>query len=111
MSNSLQHFLHISGLKHEQKLYLETVAQKRDVFGIQILPTGFRKSLIFQLLLRLLKVGLVETRMCLCLVTPLVSIMKDQVAEFTRLGLKAFATSLGDEKEEDTFDCVSFEPL
>jgi len=46
LSNSLQHFHHISGLKHEQKLYLETVVQKRDVFGI--LPTGFGKSLIFQ---------------------------------------------------------------
>ena len=52
LSNSLQHFLRISGLKHEQKLCLETVAQKRDVFGI--LPTGFEKSLIFQLLPRLL---------------------------------------------------------
>jgi len=45
LSNSLQHFHHISGLKHEQKLCLETAAQKRDVFGI--LPTGFGKSLIF----------------------------------------------------------------
>ena len=35
LSNSLQHFRHISGLKPEQKLLcLETVAQKRDVFGI-----------------------------------------------------------------------------
>ena len=53
LSNSLQHFRHISGLKREQKLCLETVAQKRGVFGI--LPTGFGKSLIFQLLPRLLK--------------------------------------------------------
>ena len=28
LSNSLQHFLHISGLKHAQKLCLENVAQK-----------------------------------------------------------------------------------
>ena len=49
----MQKFLHISGLKPEQKLCLETVAQKRDVFGI--LPTGFGKSLIFQLLPRLQK--------------------------------------------------------
>ena len=45
LSNSLQHSLHISGLKHEQKLCLVTVAHKRDVFGI--LPTGFGKGLIF----------------------------------------------------------------
>ena len=42
LSNSLQHFLHISSLKCEQKLCLETVAQKRDLFGI--LPVGFSKS-------------------------------------------------------------------
>ena len=33
LSNSLQQFHHISGLKREQKLCLETVAHKRDVFG------------------------------------------------------------------------------
>ena len=53
LSNSLRHFLHISGLKHAKKRCLETVAKKRNVFGI--LPTGFWKSLIFQLLPRLLK--------------------------------------------------------
>ena len=53
LSNSLQHFHRISGLKDEQKLCLETVAQKRDVFGI--LPIGFQESLIFQLLPCLLK--------------------------------------------------------
>ena len=58
LSSSLQHFCHIPGLKREQKLCLETVVQKRDVFGI--LPTGFGKSLIFQLLLHLLK------DLCLC---------------------------------------------
>ena len=51
LSNSLQHFLHISSLKREQKLCLETVAHC-DLFGI--LPIGFGKSLIFQLLPHLL---------------------------------------------------------
>ena len=32
LSSSLQHFRHIPGLKREQKLCLETVAQKRVVF-------------------------------------------------------------------------------
>ena len=44
LSNSLQHFLSISGLKHEQKLCLKTVAQKHDVFGIQILLNWFREE-------------------------------------------------------------------
>ena len=46
LSNSFQHFLYISGLKHQQKLCLETMAQKRNVSGIR--PTGFGKILIFQ---------------------------------------------------------------
>ena len=65
LSNSMQHFRHISGLKREQKLCLETVAQKRDVFGI--LPTGFGKSLIFQLLPRLPK-DLWKLGPCLCFI-------------------------------------------
>lgn len=108
LSNSLQHFHHISGLKHEQKLCLETVAQKRDVFGI--LPTGFGKSLIFQLLPCLLKDLWKLQRACVLVVTPLVSIMKDQVEELTRLGLRAFAIGLGDEKGEKELVAGGFEP-
>ena len=63
LSNCLQHFRHISGLKREQKLCLETLAPKRDVF--RILPTGFGKSLIFELLSRLLK-DLWRLGLCLC---------------------------------------------
>lgn len=40
---------------------------------------------------------------CVLVVTPLVSIMKDQVEELirsVRLGLRAFAIGLGDEKGE-----------
>jgi len=108
LSNSLQHFHHISGLKHEQKLCLETVAQKHNVFGI--LPTGFGKSLIFQLLLCLLKDLWKLQSACVLVVTPLVSIMKDQVEELTRLGLKAFAIGLGDEKGEKELVTSGFEP-
>ena len=99
LSNSLRHFLHISGLKHEHKLCLETAAKKYDVFGI--LPTaGFGKSLIFQLLLRLLKDLWKLEHACVLVVTPVVSILKDQVEELTCLGLRAFAIGLGDEKGE-----------
>ena len=37
---------------------------------------------------------------CVLVVTPLVSTMKDQVEELTRLGLRAFAIGLGNEKGE-----------
>ena len=46
-------------------------------------------------------------RVYVLVVTLLVSIMKDQVEEFTRLGLRAFAIGLGGEKGEKTFDRVS----
>ena len=39
LSNSMQRFRHISGLKREQKLCLETVAQKRDVFAAATVET------------------------------------------------------------------------
>ena len=67
----MQHFRHISSLKREQKLYLETVAQKRDVFGI--LPTGFGKSPIFHLLPRVLKDLWKLDHACVLVVMPLVS--------------------------------------
>ena len=92
LSNSMQHFRHIYGMKREQKLCLETVAQKRDIVGI--LPTGFGRSLIFQLLPRLPKDLWKLDRACVLVVTPLVSIMKDQVDELIRLGLRAFTISL-----------------
>ena len=71
-------------MKHEQKLCLETVAQKRDVFGI--LPTGFGKNLTFHLLPRLLKDLWKLEHACVLVMTLLVSIMKDQVEELTRQG-------------------------
>ena len=71
----MKYFPHITSLKHEQKLCLETVAQKPDVYGI--LPTGFGK--ILQLLPWLVKDVWNLERACVLVVTPLVSIMKDQV--------------------------------
>ena len=69
-------------------LCLETVAQKRNVFGI--LPTGLGKSEVFQLLPRLLKYLWKLHHARVLVVTSLVSIMKDQVEESIRLGLRAF---------------------
>ena len=68
LSNSMQHFRHISGLKRVQKLCLKTAVQKRNVFGI--LRTGFRRSLIFQLLPRLPKDLWKLDHACVLVVTP-----------------------------------------
>ena len=81
------------------------MAQKRDLFGIILI--GFGKSLIFQLLPNLLNRVKELERVCDLVVTFLVSIMKDQVEELTRLGLRAFAIGLGDGKGEEAFDRVS----
>ena len=78
----------ISGLKREQKLCLETVAQKRTVSGM--LPTCFGKSLMLQLLPRLPKDLWKLDYACVLVVTALVSIMKEEVEELIRLGLRAF---------------------
>ena len=73
----MRHFLHTSSLKREQKLCLETVAEKRDLFGILLI--GFGKSLIFQLLPHLLNRVKELERVCDLVVTLLVSIMKDEL--------------------------------
>ena len=91
LSDSLKDFPHIPCLKEEQKRCLRSVADKKDVFGI--LPTGFGKSLIFQLLPRLSRELWKLERTTVLVVTPLVAIMKDQVEEMNRLGLKALVSA------------------
>ena len=70
----MQQFLHISGLKHEQKLCLETVAQKRDVFGI--LQTAWFREESYISIAAASTEKFVETieHACVLVVTPLVSI-------------------------------------
>ena len=62
-----------------------------DLLGV--LPTGFGKSLIFQLL-AVAKKGSIVVVIC-----PLISIMKDQVLEATSMGLTA--TAMAEAKQED----------
>ena len=53
------------------------MARGKDVFGI--MPTGFGKSLIFQLFPRLAKAALTLENSTIIVVSPLISIMRDQV--------------------------------
>ena len=60
------------------------------------LPTGFDKSLIFQLLPWVLKEMWNFECSTVVNVTPLVLIIKDKVEKLSNLGLKVFAIGAGD---------------
>ena len=65
LDDCLQDFPNIQALRKEQKLCLVNLACGKDVFAI--LPTGFGKSLIFQLSPRLAKAAM-KSEMCLIVV-------------------------------------------
>ena len=66
------------------------LAPGKYVFGL--MPTGFGKSLIFQLFLRLAKAALILENSTIIVVSPLISaIMRDQVEQLKKLGFSAAA--------------------
>lgn len=70
-------------LQHE---IIESVAAGKDTLGL--LPTGGGKSVIFQVF------SLSKEGMCL-VITPLIALMKDQVENLNRRGIKALAIHSG----------------
>ncbi|WAR08483.1 RECQ1-like protein [Mya arenaria] len=79
LHSSLQRMNISFKLREEQKQCLENVFNLRDT--IAVLPTGFGKSLIFQLLPCLMQEKLQRQEpMIVVIVTPLNSIMEDQVS-------------------------------
>ena len=69
-------------LKEEQGSAILQLMSGGDLLGV--LPTGFGKSLIFQLLA-------VAKKCSIVVICPLLSIMKDQVLEATSMGLTGTA--------------------
>ena len=68
------------------------LARGKDVFSVfGIMPTGFGKSLIFQLFPRLAKAALTLENSTIIVVSPLISIMRDQVEQLKKLGFSAAA--------------------
>ena len=81
-------------LKPEQEKALQCLFLKRDVIGI--LPTGFGKSLIFQLLALLTsevfrRRGEFKRKSTILVICPLRSLIEDQLAEVRDLGISASA--------------------
>ena len=79
LDNCLRDFPRVKVLRKEQKARLLNLARGKDVFSI--LPTGFGKSLIFQLFPRvssaLCSSSEVKPLSTIIVVSPLVSVMRD----------------------------------
>ena len=75
------------------------LARGKDVFAI--MPTGFGKSLIFQLFARLAKATLTLENSTIIVVSPLISIMRDQEETLKKLGFSAAAIGIGKEGEKE----------
>lgn len=79
-------------LKEEQKRSIEHFVTGRDVFVS--LPTGFGKSLCYILLPRVFDLMRgVEKKSIVLVVSPLIALMRDQIAFITGLGLSAAMVS------------------
>lgn len=72
--------------KDEQVISIHQLFSGKDL--IAVLPTGFGKSLIFQALV-LLKERQHGRKGCILVITPLNSIIKDQILEVSSLGITA----------------------
>ena len=79
--------LNISSLKEEQKEAVLDLLNGKDVMAI--LPTGFGKSVIFQLFI-LMKIEEDEASSVI-IVSPLSSITNDQVKDFEDIGISSKA--------------------
>jgi ATP-dependent DNA helicase RecQ len=90
----LQERFRLPGFRLGQKAILEDVLQGRDVLAV--LPTGGGKSLCFQL-------PALSMNKLVVVVSPLIALMKDQVASLTRLGIPAGAVHSG-QTEADKLD-------
>ena len=99
MDDCLQDFRNIQALRKEQQLCLVNLAHGKVVFAI--LPIGFGKILIFQLFPRLTKAAMNSEMCSIVVVSPLVSVMRDQVEQLKQLGFSVATIRLREEYEED----------
>lgn len=84
--NQLQKYFNLSGFRRGQKEIIESVMGGRDVLAV--LPTGGGKSLCYQY-------PAVATQKLVIVISPLIALMKDQVASLRRYGIPAGALHSG----------------
>ena len=92
---ALSDFPNVEAKREEQRNCLKHLVGRIDVF--RILPTGFGKSLIFQLFPRI-KCALEWMSFTLVVVTPLIAIMKDQVKHLNEI--RVAAAMIGEDVDE-----------
>ena len=78
-------------LRHKQKEAISTLVHGSDLLAV--LPTGFGKSLIFQLLIHVQEI-LLSKAACAIVVCLLKSIVQDQLIEASSMGLAATSLAI-----------------
>jgi ATP-dependent DNA helicase RecQ len=87
----LQHYWGYTSFRPLQEDIIHSIAAKKDTLGL--MPTGGGKSITFQI------PALSMDGVCI-VVTPLIALMKDQVDNLRRLGIKATAVYSGMTRQE-----------
>lgn len=77
-------------LKQVQEVAVRALLDGKDVLAV--LPTGFGKSLIYQMFVRSMDCKL-DGQAAILVISPLISIIKDQIRELKSLGYSAVAAS------------------
>lgn len=95
----LRQYWHYDDFRPLQAEIIESVAAGRDTLAL--MPTGGGKSLCFQVSTMAMTDPCDPTMEGLCLViTPLIALMKDQVAHLRDLGIRAYAIYSGMNRQE-----------
>ena len=74
-------------LKKEQDIAIKSLLKEKDVLAV--LPTGFGKSLVFQVFAIITSMDSVSSNGCVLVICPPKSIIRDQIEEADSLGLNA----------------------
>ena len=90
----------ISSLNTHQKVAIKKITEEKKGVFVN-LPTGFGKSLIYQALPFVMDHKTKESDHIVVVVSPLLSLMDDQVSKLRSLGISAVNISSHEEEEEE----------
>lgn len=100
--STLNLFPHIDFLKDKQKECIKVLLDKKDVLGL--LPTGFEKSLIYQLFPKIHLLVNGRERCHVIVISALKAITEEQVLELNELGIAAVATGESQKTDDEILE-------